>query len=180
MGEEWRLLIELDAEGALAPVSNEIVAELGAEIGLHRAGNALIAYADSPEVAGGAEHRLREVLERRALGHLTTSVEHWNHAEQEWEDSDGRPTEPDDEDEGEGEGEGEDEDEPAAAWRVRVALPHHRDAKRLCDQLKMEGWDASASWHVVEVSTRSRDDADTLVAELGMRAPGAEATIEEA
>jgi hypothetical protein len=173
VGEEWRLLIELDAQGALASVSNEIVAELGAEIGLHGAGNALIAYADSAEAAGAAEHRLREALERRALGHLTTSVEHWNHAEQEWEDSDGSPTEPDGEDEA--------EDEPAGdAWTVSVAMQHHRDAKRLSDQLRMEGWDASASWHVVEVSTRSRDDAETLVAELGMRAPGSEPTMVEA
>jgi hypothetical protein len=173
--EEWRLLIELDAQGALATVSNEIVAE----IGLHRADNALVAYADSAEAAGAAEHRLREALERRALGHLTTSVEHWNHAEQEWEDSDGSPTEPDDENLNEAED--EDEDEPAGdAWTVSVAMQHHRDAKRLSDQLRMEGWDASASWHVVEVSTRSRDDAETLVAELGMRAPGSEPTMVEA
>lgn len=37
MGEEWRLLIDMDADGALAPAADGIVAELGEEIGLHRA-----------------------------------------------------------------------------------------------------------------------------------------------
>jgi hypothetical protein len=171
VGEEWRLVIELDAEGALAPIVNEIAAELGADIGLHRAGHTLVAYADTPEAAGAAEHHLRVALEQRALGHLKSSVEHWNHDEQQWEDRDGSPTEPPD-----------DEGEPETgevSWTVTVTLSHHRDAKRLSEQLTMEGWHAASSWHTVEVSTRSRADANSLVAELGVRAPGTQATIVE-
>jgi len=178
VGEEWRLVIELDAEGALAPIVNEIVGELGAEIGLHRAGHALVAYADSPEAAGAAEQHLRIALERHALGHLKSSVEHWNHDEQQWEDRDGNPTEPADDEDGEGD-EDEEYETRDGSWTVTVTLPHHRDAKRLSEQLKGEGWQASSSWHTVDVWTRSHEDAESLVAELGVHAPGAETAIAE-
>jgi len=131
VAEDWRLSIELDAEGTLASVANEIIAELGDSVGLHRADNTLVAYADSPEAAVAAEHRLREALDRSALGHLTTSVEHWNHAGQEWQDAAGNPTESD--------GDEDEPNTPPNSWAVTVALPHHHEAKQLSEQLKAEG-----------------------------------------
>lgn len=170
MGEEWRLLIEFDAVGARAPAAGELVAELSSEIGLHRADDSLVAYADTPEAAHAAERRLRGELEKRGLAHLESRVQHRSHDEQEWKDDSGQPTEPED----------KDEDYDAAEERpgtgptaVLVSLSHHHEAKQLADQLRNEDWDASSSWRTVEISTRSREDAESLVAELDVRAPDA-------
>lgn len=176
MGEEWRLLIELDAEGALAPVANEILAELGGEIGLHRAGDTLVAYADSPELAATAQHRLRGALERHSIGHLESRVEHWDHDSQEWTSGDGESPgspnvgEPDSHD-------WSSHEETPASWTVTVSLEHHRAAKQLAEALRAEGYEVSSSWHEVEVLTANRHDAELLVAEVGLRAPGAETEI---
>jgi hypothetical protein len=178
VGEEWRLLIEMDADGAPAPTAEQIVAEFGDEIGLHRADVGLVAYADTPEGARAAERRLRQELGKRGLAHLAPRVEHWSHDDQEWQDDSGQPTEPGDEfDE-----QDEDDDtteEPAGTGprTVLVSLSHHHEAKQLVDQLRNEGGEASSSWHTVEVSTRSREDAESLVAELEVRAPDAEVAI---
>jgi len=79
VGDEWRLLIELDAEGELAAVAKELISELGPLIGLHQADEGLVAYSDTAAGSAGAERRLRDALERRALGHLESHVEHWDH-----------------------------------------------------------------------------------------------------
>jgi hypothetical protein len=183
VGEEWRLVIEFDADGALAPAAEEIVAELGSEIGLHRAGDSLVAYADTPEAAHAAERRLRGELEKRGLAHLESGVQHWSHGDQEWQDGAGDPAEADD-DAADEEDEVEEDDtaeEPSAAdaWTVAVSLSHHREAKQLAEQLRNEGWDVSSSWHTLEVSTRGREEAETLVAELELRAPDADVAIAE-
>lgn len=182
MGEEWRLLIEFDADGALAPAAEEIVAELGEEIGLHRADDSLIAYADTPEAAHAAERRLRQELEKRGLGHLGSGVQHWSHTDQEWQDDAGHPTEPEDDDEDE-EYEGDEgtaeESSGTGPRTVLVSLSHHHEAKQLADELRNEGWDASSSWHRVEISTRSLEEAESLVAELDVRAPDTDVFISE-
>jgi hypothetical protein len=173
VGEEWRLLIELDGDGAAAPAAKEIVDELGEEIGLHRADDSLLAYADTSEAAHAAEQRLRHELERRGLAQIEPRVEHWSHDDQEWQDGAGNPTEPeDDEDDG---FDGQDEEPAGTGPRtVVVSLAHHHEAKQLADQLRNEGWDASLSWHNVEIATRSPEEAESLVAELGARAPDAD------
>lgn len=171
MGEEWRLLIELDAEGMLAPVVEELVAELE-EVGVHRAGESLVAYADSPEAAGAAERHLRRALERHSLGHLEPAVERWDHDEQEWK-PDGRDSSEAPDTKGLEPTRGE----PYGPWIVTVSVPHHRDARVLAEELTAEGYEVSSSWHAVEVTTGSRHDADVLVAEVGLRAPGAETKI---
>ena len=178
MSDEWRLLVELDAEGALEPVAKELVSELGTEIGLHRAGESLVAYADTPEAAHSAERRLRRELEQRGLAHLESGVEHWSHDDEEWQDESGNSTEPEDEaedddaDPEEDDGDLDDGPSDATSWTVSVALAHHSDAKHLAEELKSEGWIASSSWHKLEATTRSRDEAETLAAELESRAPG--------
>jgi hypothetical protein len=177
VSDEWRLLIELDADGASEPVAKELVSELGSEIGLHRAGDSLVAYADTPEAAHSAESRLRRELEQRGLAHLEAGVEHWSHAKQEWQDESGNPTEPEDdadEDDPDTEEHGDFDDGPsdAASWTVTISRAHHSDARRLAEELKAEGWVASSSWHKLEATTRSREEAETLVAELESRAPG--------
>jgi hypothetical protein len=181
VGEEWRLLIELDADGELAPAAKELIAELGPLIGLHRADEGLVAYSDTAAGAAGAEHQLRSELERRALGHLESRIEHWDHEKQKWTTESGSSPEPTDEDEP-GSGDDVDDDDldempPPSSWTVAVSLSHHREARRLVEELKAEGWNASSSWHMVEVKTRSHDDAQTLVTELELRAPGAEPYI---
>lgn len=175
MGEEWRLLIELSADGAPAPAADEIVDELGEEIGLHKADGSLIAYADTPEAARAAEHRLRSELEQRGLAHLEPRVEHWSHDDQEWQDGPGEPTEPDDENDDDT----AEETLDSGPRTVLVSLSHHHEAKQLADELSDEGWHASSSWHTVEISTRSPEEAQSLVAELGARAPEAEVAISE-
>lgn len=186
MGEEWRLLIEMNADGALAPAAEGIVAELGEEIGLHRADGSLVAYAETPEAARAAEHRLRRELEQRGLTHLEPRVEHWSHEDQEWQDHAGNPTEPEDEYEDYDDKEsyqdenGPDEEPEGTGPRtVLVSLTHHHEAKQLAEQLRNEGWDASSSWHKVEITTRSSEDAESLVAELEVRAPDAEVFVSE-
>jgi hypothetical protein len=176
VGEEWRLLIELDADGALAPAAEEIVDQLGEEIGLHRADGSLMAYADTPAEARAAEQRLRRELEKRGLAHLEPRVERWSHDDQEWQDSDGNPTEPEDDEPDEDE---DTDEETTGPGTVLVSLSHHHEAKQLAEQLRNEGWDASSSWHSVEVSTRSPEEAESLVAELGVHAPDAEVAIGE-
>ena len=181
MGEEWRLLIELDADGALASAAKEIVDELGEEIGLHRADGSLMAYADTPEEARAAEQRLRRELENRGLAQFEPRIEHWSHDDQEWQGGAGNPTEPqDDADEIEGEDDDTDEETQDTGPRmIMVPLSHHHEAKELADQLRSEGWDASSSWHRVEISTRSPEEAESLVAELDVRAPDADVAISE-
>jgi hypothetical protein len=159
VSDEWRLLIEL-----------------GDEIGLHRAGDSLVTYADS---SGGAElltQRLRRELEQRGLEHLAPRIEHWDHDAQEWKRDDERqpatagdvPSLEDEEDEEPAEA------STASSWTVTVSLAHHRDAKRLAEELKSEGWSVSSSWHTLETTTRSREEAETLAAELESRAPGSD------
>jgi hypothetical protein len=177
VSDEWRLLIELDADGALEPVAKELVSELAAEIGLHRAGDGLVAYADTPEAAHSAERLLRRELEQRGLEHVAPAVERWSHDDQEWQDANGNPTEPEDDaedDEPDAEEDNDLDDEPsdAVSWTVRISLAHHSEAKRLAEDLKAEGWVASSSWHKLEATTRSREEAETLAAELESRAPG--------
>jgi hypothetical protein len=70
VSDEWRLLIELDADGALAPAAKELVAGLDAEIGLHRAGDSRVTYADG---SGGTE--LLAEVESRAPGAPTEILE---------------------------------------------------------------------------------------------------------
>ena len=180
MSDEWRLLIEFDADGALEPVAKELVADLD-EIDLHRAGDSLVAYADTPEEAHAAERLLRRELEKRGLAHLTSGVEHWNHEEEEWQDAQVRPTEPDDDrdDDDPDADNAHDFDEPGdpGSWMVRISVAHHRDAKRLAEELKAEGWVASSSWHTLEATTRSREEAETLASELDSRVPGGEPEI---
>jgi hypothetical protein len=182
VGEEWRLLIELDADGALAPAADGIVAELGEEIGLHRAEGALVAYADTPQAARAAEHRLRRELEKRGLARLEPRVEHWSHEDQEWRDEAGSPTGPEDEAEDEDyEDDAEDdaaEEPPGTGPRtVVVSLSRHHEAKQLAEELRNEGWNASSSWHHVEISTRSPEEAASLIAELDVRAPDTDVWI---
>jgi hypothetical protein len=178
VGDEWRLLIELDADGALEPVAKE----LEAETGLHRAGDSLVVYADTPEEAHSAERLLRRELEQRGLAHVEPRVEHWSHEDQEWRAPNGNASEPedaaeDDEPPAEADDDFDDEASEADSWTVSVSLAHHRDAKRLAEELKAEGWVASAPWHTLEATTRSRDEAETLAAELESRAPGTEPEI---
>jgi hypothetical protein len=176
VGEEWRLLIEFDGDGALEAAAEQIVAVLGEEIELHEDDDGLVAYAGTPEEAHAAERRLRQALETRGLAHLEPHVDHWSHDDQEWQHATGGPTEPDDKAE---ENDTDDEPEDAGPRTVAVSLSHHHEAKQLADQLRNEGWDASSSWHTVEIRTRSRDDAESLVAELEARAPDAEVAIAE-
>ena len=182
MGDEWRLLIELDAEGELAAVAKELISELGPLIGLHQADEGLVAYSDTAAGAAGAERRLRDALERRALGHLESHVEHWDHEKQEWTSESNGSTDLTDEDEPSSDDDGDDSDleetMPASSWTVTVSLPHHREARRLAEELKAEGWNVSSSFHTVEVTTRSHDDAQTLVTELELRAPGADPQVQ--
>jgi hypothetical protein len=56
---------------------------------------------------------------------------------------------------------------------VTVSLPRHREVKRLAEELRPEGWKVYAFWHTVEVVTVSRHDAELVLAEVRMRAPGA-------
>lgn len=70
MSDEWRLFIVLDADGALAPAAAELVADLDAEIGLHRAGDSLVTYADS---SGGTQ--LLAEVESRPPGASTEILE---------------------------------------------------------------------------------------------------------
>ena len=112
-------------------------------------------------------------IEQHGLARLEPRVEHWSHDDQEWRDGAGNPGEPE-----------EDEDmdeEPADSGprTVVVSLSHHHEAKQLADQLRDEGWDASSSWHNVEIATRSPEEAESLVAELGARAPDADVAIAE-
>jgi len=62
--------------------------------------------------------------------------------------------------------------------RVPVEVSPSLSAE-LADQLRSEGWDASSSWHRVEISTRSPEEAESLVAELDGRAPDADVAISE-
>jgi len=182
VGEEWRLLIELGADGAPAPAAKAIVDELGEEIGLHRADGSLVAYADTPEEARFAEHRLRQALERRGLEQLKPRVEHWSHDDQEWQDGAGQPTEPEPEEDEDDDTDTVEEaaDSETGPRTVMVRLSNHHEAKELADQLRNEGWDASSSWHSVEIATRSPEEAESVVAELDARAPDAEVwTAEE-
>ena len=180
MGEEWRLLIEFDADGALGPAAEEIVAELGEEIGLHRDDDGLVAYADTPEAAHAALRRLRQALEKRGLAHLEPHIDHWSHDEQEWQDGAGDPTERDDPEDHEDEEDERAAEPPGTGSRtVLVSLSHHHEAKELADVLRNEGWDASSSWHTVEISTRSPAEAESLVAELDVRAPDTDVFISE-
>ena len=181
MGEEWRLLIEFDADGALERAAGEIVAEVGEEIGLHRDDDGLVAYADTQQAARATEQRLRRELEQRGLAHLEPHVDHWSHEDQEWQDATGTPTEPEDEadkdDDTDDEADGEPED--TGPRTVLVSLSHHHEAKQLAEQLRNEGWDASSSWHTVEISTRSPEEAESLVSELDVRAPDTDVFISE-
>jgi hypothetical protein len=168
-------LIDLNADGALEPVAKELVSELDAEIGLHRAGDSLVAYADTPEAAHSAERLLRRELEQRGLEHVAPGVERWSHDDQDWQDANGNPTETDhDADEPDA---AEDEPSDAVSWTVGISLAHHSEAKRLAEDLKVEGWVASSSWHKLEATTRSREEAETLAAELESRAPGSDPVI---
>jgi hypothetical protein len=175
VGEEWRLLIELDADGALEPAAKEIVDELGEEIGLHKADDNLVAYVDTPQAARAAERRLRRELEQRGLAQLEPRIEHWSHNDQEWQVGAGSPAEPEDND--------TDGDEPVAEpdstgpRTVLVSLSHRHEAKKLAEALRNEGWQASSSWHHVEIATRSPEEAESLIAELDVRAPDAEVFI---
>jgi hypothetical protein len=183
--DEFRLLVEVDADGALEAAAKEIVDELGEEIGLHRADGGLMAYADTPEEARAAERRLRQELEKRGLAQLEPRIEHWSHDDQEWQDGDGNPAEPaedeDYDDTGSGD-EGEDDDTgeettDTGPRTVVVSLSHRHEAKQLAEELRNEGWHASSSWHHVEISTRSPEEAESLAAELEVRAPDAEVFI---
>jgi hypothetical protein len=69
VSDEWRLFIELDADGALAPAA-QLLADLDAEIGLHRAGDSLVTYADS---SGGTQ--LLAEVESRPPGASTEILE---------------------------------------------------------------------------------------------------------
>jgi hypothetical protein len=183
VGEEWRLLIEIDADGALAPAAEGIIANLGEEIGLHRAEGRLLAYADTPQAAHAAEQRLRHELERRGLAHFEPRIEHWSHEDQEWQDDAGNATEPDEDEDDEFQQDEFDEqdttEEPAGTGprTVVVSLSHHHEAKQLAEKLRNEGWDASSSWHKVEISTRSPEEAESVIAELDVHAPEAEVWI---
>jgi hypothetical protein len=171
-GDDWRLRIELDDDGAgwlLARLGGGGARQLARELEAER----LVVSHDDDTVfvyAGSLaqiEHALPTIdAELRELGLEPREIvsEHWLDEEDRW---DSEPP-------------GDTVEEATAEsgyapWEVRIPCASHADARALADRLEAEGYGVVRRWSFVIAGTSTREEADDLAARLhGEVEPGGE------
>ncbi|HET6997617.1 MAG TPA: hypothetical protein VFI03_03425 [Solirubrobacterales bacterium] len=192
MNDEWRLQIDVEDEGHLAPLVERLDAqELEDELGddfhdrvvLSREGGRIFAYARTREQAEAVGERVAKIDEEQTWS-AATELRHWHPLAERWEDPDA-PLPSDDAakvaehqqmlaaERGRLEETGEPE------YEVRVELPSHRDAARFAEQLRAEGLPAVRRWKYLVVGARDEDEARALAARLEAEAPEGSETVAE-
>jgi hypothetical protein len=192
MADDWRVTVDFDDEGDGTQLMERLSArrfageerdQLGGRVVVSRDGPRVFLYADSEELASGAERVARERLAEGGV-EARVAFERWHPVEQAWKDA-GIPL-PRTESEIEAERERQQEREAAeseasgvAEWEVRVTLPSHEATDELAERLENEGFPIVKRATFLLVGAANRDEADALAERLRTEAPaGAKVEVE--
>jgi hypothetical protein len=183
MAEDWRVTATLDdGFGASAlgwlhehEVEDDARERLGQRVAVSADHDQVFLYADTRPAAEQAERVLERLLHDRGVD-ASFDLARWHPVEEEWEQADAAL--PHTAAERRAEREKLDEEETAesqasgyAEWEVRLDLPSHREALRLTEQLKQEGFTLTRRWKYLLVGANNRDEARELATRLQREAP---------
>lgn len=173
MADDWRIHITVDEEGGLLERLRDSLggeaAELAAELeqrklAVSRDDDELFVYASSQAEAERARSVIEAVIRDEGVDASLSKVEHWLDEEDRWDDEPPGET-----------WEEEDIDRGYAPWEVRVALPSHRAARELAEQLEREGYGVDRRWRYLIAGVATKEDAEALAKRVhGEVEPGGE------
>lgn len=177
--DDWRLRIELGEEGAggllgrlgLAGTdARDLAEELeGRHLAVSRDAGTVFVYADSSLALERARTTIDAELRDLDTPAQQIATEHWLADEERWDDE---PVEHSAEDETLASG--------YAPWEVRIPCRSRDEARDLADRLEAEGYGVVRRWSYVIAGTATREDAQSLAAQLhGEVEPGGELVYEE-
>jgi hypothetical protein len=192
MAEDWRVTVRLNEaaalNGALAAlrehrVEQQVGGPLGGPIAVSGNGDDLFLYADTEAGARAARDLVTTVLGQKEIGVGATTVEHWHHAEERWEDAgaDAASTpeaEQTEHERLEQQEALESQTTGVAEWELRIEFASHHDARAFAERLGSEGFrHLVRRWRFLLVGVDDRDDALAWAQRLSDELP-AEATIQ--
>jgi hypothetical protein len=184
MADDWRLTIDLDDEGdgtqlvewlAALRLESEERDRLGDRVAVSRDGPRVFVYADTEDVARGAEDVVRAQLAERGV-EARLSLERWHPVEQSWLD----PSVPLPATEEELRAEhrrqqdreaAESREKGRAGWEVRVELPGHEETVALAGRLEEEGFSVVRRSTFLLVGAVNEDEAIALAERVEREAP---------
>lgn len=182
MADDWRIRIEVAEEEHARGLLERLGAELGSEarelareleerrLAVSRDGDTVFVYASGRDEAEKAEAVVQAELREHGVEARTSRIEHWLADEERW----------DDEPPGE-RWEAEEAGRGYAPWEVRVECDSRDEARRLVEQLELEGYRPERQFRYVIAGTATREEAETLAARLhGSVEPGGEVVWETA
>lgn len=184
MADDWRVVAEMEDEGAVRGlghrmrehrIKQDVEERLGERVVLTADGPHLFAYADSETAARAAESVIREVLPQEGV-EATVRVERWHAVEERWEDLSVALPDTDVAREAEharreADERAETREEGFAEWEVRVELPSHEEAVALGDRLEADGIPVVRRSHYLLVGAATEDDAHALEQRIRAEAP---------
>jgi hypothetical protein len=165
MADDWRLRIELGAEGAHGLLgrlglvdtdADELAHELHDErLAVTRDEDTVFVYAPTQAQLDRARPAIEAELAKLGLEPELVRAEHWLDDEDRWDD------EPDT---------GTTEEQTAAhgyaPWEVRIPCRSHHEARELALRLEADGYGVVRRWSYVIAGTATREEADALARSL--------------
>jgi hypothetical protein len=174
MADDWRIHITVEGQAdslldrlgdVLGGEARELAEELEKRrLAASRDGDELFLYASSHAEAERAGEIIDAVLRDLEIEATKSRIEHWLDEEDRWDDEPPGET-----------WEEEELERGYAPWEVRVALPSHREARQLAENLEGEGYSVERRWKYLIVGTASKEDAEALATRVhGEVEPGGE------
>jgi hypothetical protein len=172
--DDWRLRIELGAEGAHGLLGLLGLVDTDADdlahslrdqrLAVTRDEDTVFVYAASQAQLEQALPAIEAKLEQLDLRPELVRAEHWLDAEDRWDDE--PPTETVEE---------ETVEQGFAPWEVRIPCRSHAEAKELALRLEADGYGVVRRWSYVIAGTPTREEAERLARSLhGEVEPGGE------
>ena len=193
MSDDWRLRVDLHAEGAAhellehlaaTRLEHDLSASFHDRVVVSRDGAELFCYAGTRDQAEHAE-RLIGSLAAEHGWRADTELKRWHAMAEDWEDPD-RPLPQSDSDQaGERAALMEREREESAQlgyleWEVRIECPSHHDAVEFAERLRSEGVANLRRSHHLLIGATDEDSAQALATRVGALAPAGSTVAVEA
>jgi len=184
MNDDWRVRADLREQANARKLSERLEAselEHDLERSFHDRvivsvdGAELFCYAGTREQAERAERLLRSVAGEHGW-HLTTQLERWHPAAEEWEDPD-KPLPQSDAERGAEHAEVLERERRESAARgypefeVRVQCASHHDTEALAAKLREEGIPSVRRWRFLTIGAADEDAASSLAARIRNEVP---------
>jgi hypothetical protein len=184
MSDDWRLRVEMNDDRSAHQLTDRLAnfdrehdlsTSFADRVAVSRDDSEVFCYADTRDQIDAAEKAIRALAEEHHW-QLTTELQRWHSAAEEWEDPDAALPDSDaslaaehaelienERDESKAQGYPE--------YEVRVQCPSQRDAEQLADRLRAEGIPSAQRWQFVVLGAPDEDSAKALAERVRGEAP---------